>query len=89
MREEGEAAAAMDLVYRKEGEGKGAGEGDGRGAVAMGSGAPTAGAEIQEKMVRENGEGGRRQKAAGEENGMEIDRELLSLQPPVDSTFRF
>ena len=55
----------------------------------MGSGAPTAGAEIQEKMVRENGEGGRRRKAAGEGKGMEIDRELLSLRPPVDSALRF
>ena len=39
----------------------------------MGSGAPTAGAEIQEKMVRENREGGRRRKAAGEGEG--LDRE--------------
>ena len=39
----------------------------------MGSGAPTAGVEIQEKMVRENGEGGRRRKAAGEGEG--LDRE--------------
>ena len=39
----------------------------------MGSGAPTAGAEIQEKMMRENGEGGRRRKAAGEGEG--LDRE--------------
>ena len=53
----------------------------------MGSGAPTAGAEIQEKMVRENGEEGRRRKAAGEGKGMEIDRELLSLRSPVDSAF--
>ena len=54
----------------------------------MGSGAPTAGAEIQEKMMRENGEGGRRRKAAGEGEGMEIDRELLSLRSPVDSALR-
>ena len=54
----------------------------------MGSGAPTAGAEIQEKMVRENGEGGRRRKAAGEGEGMEIDRELLRLRSPVDSASR-
>jgi len=30
-----------------------------------GSGAPTAGAEIQEKMVKENGEGGRGKEAEG------------------------
>ena len=54
----------------------------------MGSGALTAGAEIQEKMVREKGEGGRRRKAAGEGEGMEIDRELLSLRSPVDSASR-
>ena len=55
----------------------------------MGSGAPTAGAEIQEKMVRENEEGGRRRKAAGEGEGIEIDCELLNLRSStVNSAFR-
>jgi len=54
----------------------------------MGSGAPTVGAEIQEKMVRKNGGRGRRRKAVGDGKGMEIDRELLSLRSPVDSAFR-
>ena len=53
----------------------------------MGSGAPTAGAEIQEKMVRGEWGSGRRRKAARDGKGMEIDRELLSLRSPVDSAF--
>jgi len=49
---------------------------------------PRPEAEIQEKMVRENGERGRRRKAAGDGKGMEINRELLSLQSPIDSASR-
>ena len=49
---------------------------------------PRPEAEIQEKIVRENGERGRRRKATGDGKGMEINRELLSLQSPIDSASR-
>ena len=54
----------------------------------MGSGAPTAGS----RDPGENGEGewgkGKVAEGCGGREGIEIDRELLSLRSPVDSTFR-